>query len=128
MTDYPLVDPSQPDPNALVNPLANLSIEDLMEQAEAMQTQLMEAQARSAEAEVTGTAGNGAVSVTVTGGMDFLALKIKPEIVDPTDVELLEDLILAALHDAVSKAAQVNQEMMAEFGLPSGPDNMGFGS
>ena len=115
MTDYPLADPSESN-GSFADALGGMSMQDLMEQAAAMQAQLAEAQARSAETEVVGTSGNGAVQVTVTGGMEFLALKISPEVVDPSDVELLEDLVLAALHDAVNQAAAVNQEMMSAFG------------
>ena len=58
-----------------------------------------------AEAQVTGSAAGGLVTATVTGAGDVVSLKIKPEAVDPDDVETLEDLVVAALHDA-SRAAQ----------------------
>ena len=88
----------------------------LLKQAQEMQQQLMEAQATAAEQEVVGQAGGGVVKITVTGGMDFRRVTISPEAVDPDDVPMLEDLVLAALHDAVAKANEVNQEAMGGLG------------
>lgn len=88
----------------------------LLQQAQAMQQQLMEAQATAAEREVEGHAGGGVVKVTVTGGMEFRRVTIDPQAVDPDDVTMLEDLVLAALHDAVAKANEVNQEAMGGLG------------
>jgi DNA-binding YbaB/EbfC family protein len=85
----------------------------LLEQAQQMQAQLMEAQARAADEVHEGTAGGGAVHVRVTGGMQFLSVKIRNDAVDPDDVEMLEDLVLAALHDAV---ARVNEAQQASLG------------
>ena len=71
-----------------------------------MQQQIAEAQAELAEAEVTGTAGGGLVTVTVTGlGRGQVGVKIDPKAVDPDDVETLEDLVLAAMHNAAEAAA-----------------------
>ena len=88
----------------------------LLKQAQEMQQQLMEAQAAAADKEVVGQAGGGVVTVTVTGGMDFRRVTIAPEAVDPDDVAMLEDLVLAALHDAVAKANDVSQEAMGGLG------------
>lgn len=88
----------------------------LLQQAQAMQQQLMEAQAAAAEREVEGHAGGGVVKVTVTGGMEFRRVTIDPQVVDPDDITMLEDLVLAALHDAVAKANEVNQEAMGGLG------------
>jgi len=76
---------------------------DLMKQAQKMQEQLMEAQAAAAEQVVEGQAGGGVVKVTVTGGMEFRSVTIDPDAVDADDVAMLEDLVLAAIHDAVGK-------------------------
>jgi len=75
----------------------------LLEQAQAMTSQLMEAQAEAATVVHEGTSGGGAVRITVTGGMDFQSVTIRPDAVDPDDVEMLQDLVLAALHEAVGK-------------------------
>src|SRR5215210_7477809 len=69
-------------------------LSQLLEQAQAMQQQLMEAQAQAAEQVVEGVSGGGVVKVTVTGGMDFQSVTIDPAAVDPEDVEMLQDLVL----------------------------------
>lgn len=75
----------------------------LLEQASQMQSQMAEAQQEAAEQVVVGAAGGGVVRVEVTGGMEFRSVTISPEAVDPADVEMLQDLVLAALHDAVER-------------------------
>ena len=87
-------------------------MQQLMKQALEMQQQLAAAQAQLAEAEVTGTAGGGLVSATMTGSGELTALTISPEAVDPDDVETLEDLVLAALRDAAQAAADLQTETM----------------
>src|SRR5206468_5864721 len=69
----------------------------LLEQAQHMQEQLVQAQAAAAEQLVQGHAGGGVVTVDATGGMEFQKVTIDPKVVDPADVEMLEDLILAAI-------------------------------
>ncbi|MEP6852938.1 MAG: YbaB/EbfC family nucleoid-associated protein [bacterium] len=76
------------------------NMQQLMKQAQKMQEQLAEAQAELAEAEVTGSAGGGVVTATVTGNNELRALRIDPSIVDPEDVETLQDLVVAAVRDA----------------------------
>lgn len=88
----------------------------LLEQAQAMQAQLMEAQARAAEEVVEGESGGGVVKVRVTGGLEFQSVKIDPKAVDPDDVEMLEDLVLAAINDAVNQAREVTEEAMGGLG------------
>ena len=90
----------------------------LLAQAQTMQQQLLDAQARAAEQVVEGQAGGGVVRVRVTGGFDFQAVTIDPSVVDPADVEMLQDLVLAALRDALAKANAINQEAMG--GLAGG--------
>jgi nucleoid-associated protein EbfC len=85
---------------------------DLLKQAQKMQEQLMEAQAAAAEQMVEGQAGGGVVKVTVTGGMEFKSVTIDPDAVDPDDVAMLEDLVLAAIHDAVGKVNDLSQQAM----------------
>jgi hypothetical protein len=81
----------------------------LLQQAQAMQEQLMQAQAQAAEQVVEGQSGGGAVKVQVTGGMEFRSVSIDPKAVDPDDVPMLEDLVLAALNDAVAQAQDASQ-------------------
>ena len=95
-------------------------MQQLMKQAQKMQQQMLAAQEELAQAQVTGTSGGGLVTATVTGAGDVVSIKIKPDAVDPDDVESLEDLVVAALHDA-SRAAQ---ELAAE---KMGPVSGGMG-
>ena len=101
--------------------LGGFDLGALLEQAQAMQEQVMAAQAEAADQEVEGSAGGGMVKVTVTGGMEFRAIHIDPAAVDPADVEMLEDLVLAALHDAVAKANEISQAAFGGLGLPGMP-------
>ena len=71
--------------------------------------EMMQAQAEAAEQVVEGVAGGGAVKIQVTGGGDFQSVTIAAEAVDPDDVEMLQDLVLAALHDATAKVRQLQQ-------------------
>ena len=93
------------------------NMNDLMKQAQKMQEQLMEAQAAAAEQVVEGQAGGGVVKVTVTGGMEFQSVHIDPDAVDPDDVSMLEDLVLAAIHDAVAKVNDLSQQAMGGLDL-----------
>ena len=88
----------------------------LLEQAQQMQQQLMAAQADAAEQVHEGTAGGGAVKVSVTGGMEFRSVTIRPDAVDPGDVPMLEDLVLAAIHDAVAKVNAAQQHALGGLG------------
>jgi DNA-binding YbaB/EbfC family protein len=76
-----------------------------MSQLGQVQNNLRRAQEEAAAQEVEGTSGGGAVKVRVTGGLEFLSVEIAPEVVDPDDVEMLEDLILAAVRDGLEKAS-----------------------
>lgn len=95
-------------------------------QARAMQEQLMQMQNQMKETEITGTAGNGLVTVIVNGELELKSIKIKPECVDPEDVDGLQDLIKAAFQDA---AAQAKAQTLPNIpGLPAGmPDLSSFG-
>ena len=88
------------------------NMQQLMKQAQKMQQQLVEAQAQLAQTEVVGTAGGGLVTATVTGSGDVLSIKIDPQAVDPDDVESLEDLVVAAIRDAATNAAELQQSAM----------------
>jgi DNA-binding YbaB/EbfC family protein len=83
-----------------------------MQQAQKMQQQLAEAQAELASSEITGTAGGGLVTVTMTGGGEVRSVKIDPKAVDPDDVETLEDLVVAALHNATEAVRALTEEKM----------------
>lgn len=95
-------------------------MQQLMRQAQQMQKKMQEAQQKIAETELTGVAGGGMVEVTITGDKTPVAVSIKPEAVDPDDVEMLEDLVLAALNDAFKQADDLTKELMGPLGGMSG--------
>lgn len=102
----------------------------LLQQAQAMQQQLLEAQQAAAEEMVEGQAGGGAVRVRVTGGLQFESVSISPAAVDPDDVAMLEDLIVTACNDAVARAQTLNQQALgaidpSALGLPGLPGSPG---
>ncbi len=88
------------------------NMNDLLKQAQKMQEQLQEARAAAESQEVEGQSGGGVVKVRVTGAMDFLGVHIDPSAVDPDDVGMLEDLVLAAVRDAVAKAGALSEQAM----------------
>lgn len=93
----------------------------LLQQAQQMQQQLMAAQAEIAATEVTGTAGGGLVTATVTGSGEVVGLTIDPKVVDPDDVETLQDLVIGALADASRAAAEVASQKLGPLaGLAGG--------
>ncbi len=96
------------------------NMSNLMKQAQRMQRQMEESQKELEEKEVTGTAGGGAVSITVSGKKDIKKVKIDPEAVDPEDVEMLEDLIMAAANDALHQIDELSEATMSKMtgGLP----------
>ncbi len=96
------------------------NMQQLMKQAQQMQRKLQEAQQQIAESEVTGTAAGGMVEITMTGDKTPVSVSIKPEAVDPDDVEMLEDMVLAALNDAVKQADELSKELMGPLGGAAG--------
>lgn len=88
-------------------------------QARAMQEQLTKMQSNMQNMEVTGSAGNGLVTVTLSGDHEVKQIKIKPECVDPEDVEGLQDLLKAAFNDAAKKLNAESMQQMAGK-LPAG--------
>ena len=102
-------------------------LEGLLRQAQDLQDQLMAAREQAHEQVVEGHAGGGAVRVTVTGGMEFRAVHIDPSAVDPADVDMLEALVLAALHDAVAQVNALNREALGEVAGMAGLGTAGAG-
>ncbi len=96
----------------------------LMAQAQAMQEQLVAAQAEAAEQVVEGQSGGGVVRIEVTGGMEFRSVTIDPAAVDPDDVEMLQDLVLAALHEAMAKVGELRQGLTAGIAPQGGLDGL----
>ena len=91
------------------------NMNNLMKQAQRMQRQMEEAQQKMEETEVEATAGGGAVTVKVSGKKELISVKLQEEVVDPDDIEMLEDLIVAATNEALRKIEEMNQANMAKF-------------
>ncbi|MEI8343256.1 MAG: YbaB/EbfC family nucleoid-associated protein [Verrucomicrobiota bacterium] len=104
-----------------------MNIQKMMKQAQKMQEQMAQKQAELAEQTVEVTAGGGKITVVANGAGDVLSIKISKDIVDPEDVEMLEDLVLSGIKQAISKGREMAQAEMgkltAGLGLPPG---MGF--
>lgn len=118
-------DGGMPDLSAIGLGGGGLDMGALFEQAGKMQEQIMAAQQQAAAAEVEGVAGGGAVKIRVTGTMEFQSVTIDPSAVDPDDVEMLQDLILAALHDAVTQVGDLQSGTMGLGGLDLGGLDLG---
>ncbi len=88
------------------------NMSNLMKQAQRMQRQMEESQKELETKEFTAKAGGGAVEATVTGGKELKAVKISPEAVDPDDVEMLQDLIVAAVNEAMKQADEASADSM----------------
>ena len=86
-----------------------MNMQAMMKQAQKMQEDMRKAQEEIAQMETTGTAGGGMVTVTVTGTSTVKSVAIKPEVVDPDDIEMLQDLVAAAVNEALAAAQQKSQ-------------------
>ncbi len=97
---------------------------NLMKQAQQMQSKMAEMQAKMGDLEVTGASGGGMLKVTLNGKYELKGIKIDPSLVSADDVEVLEDLIVAAFNDAKTKAETAMQDEMAKLtgglNLPAG--------
>ncbi|MGE5327962.1 MAG: YbaB/EbfC family nucleoid-associated protein [Deltaproteobacteria bacterium] len=98
-----------------------MNMGNLMKQAEKMQKDMQKMQEELEEKTVEASAGGGAVTVIANGKKDLKEIKIKPEVVDPDDVEMLQDLVLAAVNEAIRKADELSSTEMKRItggGLP----------
>lgn len=102
----------------------NKDMQKQMQQVQAMQKKMDELQGEIEKMEATATSGGGAVTVTANGKKEITSIKIKPEVVDPEDIEMLEDLILTAANEAIRQMEEISQSEMAKLssslGLPPG--------
>jgi DNA-binding YbaB/EbfC family protein len=105
----------------VVKPGGQPNMQQLLKQAQKMQAQVAAAQGELATATVQGSAGGGLVSCVMTGTGELQALTIDPSAVDPTDVETLADLVLAAVRDAHRAAAQLQEQLMGPVAGGLGP-------
>lgn len=91
------------------------NMQNMMKQMQKMQKKMAEAQDALGEERIEGTAGGGMVTVVVTGHKQVVEVNIKEEVVDPEDVEMLQDLVLAATNDALKKADELTNQTMGQF-------------
>jgi DNA-binding YbaB/EbfC family protein len=90
------------------------NMNNLMKQAQKMQRQMEESQKELETKEVTGTAGGGAVKVTVSGKKEVTKVELDEEVVDPEDIEMLQDLIMAATNEALRQIDEISQAEMSK--------------
>ena len=90
------------------------NMNNLMKQAQRMQRQMEEGQKELETREFAASAGGGAVEVTVSGKKEVLKVKLTEEVVDPEDIEMLQDLIVAATNEALKQADEANEAMMGK--------------
>jgi hypothetical protein len=102
-----------------------VNIAAIAKMAQQMQTQMAQAQAELKEMTLEATAGGGAVRVVVTGAQEVRLIEIDPAAVDPAEVEMLQDLVMAAVNDALARSKELERERMASvaggMGLPGLP-------
>lgn len=97
--------------------MAQMNMQQMMKQARKMQEQLAAAQETIAQSTVDASAGGGMVKVTVSGDMQVTSLKIDPEAIDPEGVEMLEDMVMAAVNEALRGVGELaNRQMGAVTG------------
>lgn len=91
------------------------NMNQMMKQVKKMQEQMMKVQETLGDKVVEGSAGGGVVTVTANGHKKITAITIKPEAVDPDDVDMLQDLVLTAVNDALQKADEIANQDMGKF-------------
>ena len=95
-----------------------MNMNNIMKQAKKMQEEMQKSQEELSSKEFDSTAGGGAISVKVTGEKVLKEIKIKPEVVDPEDVEMLEDLILTCVNEALRKVDSAQSQEFGKFNMP----------
>lgn len=95
-----------------------MNINNLMKEAKKMQAEMQKSQEELATKEFESTAGGGAINVKVTGEKIIKEIKIKPDVVDPEDVEMLEDLILTCVNEALRKVDSAQSQELGKFNIP----------
>lgn len=93
----------------------NGNVQKMMKQAQKLQRQMLEAQDALAEERVEGTSGGGTVRVIADGQQNIVEIKIEPEAVDPEEVEMLEDMVLAAVSEALKNSRELAEERLGAF-------------
>ncbi|RLQ90021.1 YbaB/EbfC family nucleoid-associated protein [Falsibacillus albus] len=91
------------------------NMQNMMKQMQKMQKKMAEAQEELNEKRIEGTAGGGMVTVVISGQKEVLEVNIKEEVVDPDDIEMLQDLVLAATNDAIKQVEELTNKTMGQF-------------
>ena len=108
-----------------------MNIGQIAKMAQQMQTQMAQAQAELREMTLEATAGGGAVRVVVTGAQEVRLIEIDPAAVDPAEVEMLQDLVMTAVNEAIGRSKQLERDRMSgiagAMGLPGMPGLPGLG-
>ncbi len=91
------------------------NMQQLMKQAQKMQAEIMKQQEELAKTVYTASSGGGMVTIEMNGQFEVISLKIDPQVVDPEDIEMLEDLISAALQEVIGKVNEASNNAMSKF-------------
>jgi hypothetical protein len=100
------------------------NVNKMMKQVQQMQAEMQKAQEDLAKETVTASAGGGAVKATMTGGLELVELEIDPEVLDPEDVEMLQDMVLAAVNESLNSAQELASKRLG--GITGGLGDMGL--
>lgn len=95
-------------------PMGGGNMNNLLKQAQKLQKQMEEAKAQAEKQTIEASSGGGAVTATVNGKKQLLDIQIKPEVVDPDDIEMLQDLVIAAVNEAINKADTMMNDQMGK--------------
>lgn len=98
--------------------LGGMNINSIMKEAKKMQAEMQKSQEEIAAKDFDATAGGGAVSVVVSGEKVIKEIKIKPDVVDPDDVEMLQDLILTCVNEALRKVDSAQSQEFGKYNIP----------
>jgi nucleoid-associated protein EbfC len=100
------------------------NVNKMMQQVQKMQEEMQRAQEELARETVTASAGGGAVKATMTGGLELVDLQIDPEVLDPDDVEMLQDMVLAAVNEALTSSQEMASKRLG--GITGGLGDLGI--
>ena len=104
--------------------MARQNVNKMMQQVQKMQQEMQQAQEQLAQETVTASAGGGAVKATMTGGLELVSLEINPEVLDPEDVEMLQDMVLAAVNESLNSAQEMASKRLG--GITGGLGDLGI--
>jgi DNA-binding YbaB/EbfC family protein len=100
------------------------NVNKMMQQVQQMQQEMQQAQEELARETVTASAGGGAVKATMTGNLELVELQIDPEVLDPEDVEMLQDMVLAAVNEALTSSQEMASKRLG--GITGGLGDLGL--